>query len=390
MVLVTQAACLSVSAEGIQFEEGKWADILAKAKAQNKPVFVDAYTTWCGPCKQMSAYIFPDSKVGAFYNQNFINAKIDMEKGEGIKLAEQYAVAAYPTLLFLDGDGNMLHIGVGSRTVADFIALGQEAMNPVKRLSTAINQYQAGDRDPKFLADYVLRLDDASRELTKPRDEYFKSQSEAELVSPQNWKLIRRMVYDPKSREFQYLIKHTADFSAKYGADTVTAKIFDVYYDALINAARRDKSGAEFTALKKQITESGFSKAGEIGLLADMEVYKLKQEWVKYAHTAVKYYAKYPGPDSPQKADELNNEAYTFYEKIADKGLLKKALAWSERSLKLAHSANNLDTYASLHYKLGHKKEALKAANEAIEAAKKTGADASGTMELLGKIHKMK
>ena len=59
--------------DGIKFEQGNWANTLAKAKAENKIVFVDAYTTWCGPCKKMDAETFPDKMVGDFYNKNFIN-----------------------------------------------------------------------------------------------------------------------------------------------------------------------------------------------------------------------------------------------------------------------------------------------------------------------------
>jgi len=65
---------------GIEFSKGDWNEILAQAKNENKIVFVDAYTTWCGPCKMMSRDVFPNPRVGAFYNTNFVNAKIDMER----------------------------------------------------------------------------------------------------------------------------------------------------------------------------------------------------------------------------------------------------------------------------------------------------------------------
>jgi uncharacterized protein YyaL (SSP411 family) len=59
-----------------------------KAKKENKLIFVDAYASWCGPCKLMVKNIFPLKTVGDYYNSHFINAKIDMEKGEGIELAK--------------------------------------------------------------------------------------------------------------------------------------------------------------------------------------------------------------------------------------------------------------------------------------------------------------
>ena len=84
---VTLLFICSISfSQGINFvpEDMKWQDVLAKAKKENKIVFVDAYTTWCGPCKWMAANIFPTKEVGDVFNASFVNAKIDMEKGEGI------------------------------------------------------------------------------------------------------------------------------------------------------------------------------------------------------------------------------------------------------------------------------------------------------------------
>ena len=85
--------------QGINFvkEDMKWQDVLAKAKAENKIVFVDAYTSWCGPCKWMSKNIFPLKEVGEVFNSSFISAKIDMENGEGLEIAKKYVVIkCYP------------------------------------------------------------------------------------------------------------------------------------------------------------------------------------------------------------------------------------------------------------------------------------------------------
>ncbi|MFN4256425.1 MAG: thioredoxin family protein, partial [Saprospiraceae bacterium] len=72
-----------LAAQGMNFEHGTWAEVLAKAKAENKPIFMDAYTVWCGPCKMMSNQTFPDAKVAELFNARFVNVKVDMEKGEG-------------------------------------------------------------------------------------------------------------------------------------------------------------------------------------------------------------------------------------------------------------------------------------------------------------------
>ena len=107
---------------GIRFADGSLKTILAKAKAADKYVFMDVYTTWCGPCKYMAANVFTDKNVGNYFNATFINAKFDAEKGEGIAIAQRYGVTAYPTFLLLDGDGNLVGKKIGGSPPAEFIS----------------------------------------------------------------------------------------------------------------------------------------------------------------------------------------------------------------------------------------------------------------------------
>src|ERR1035437_544252 len=76
----------------IKFEQGTWDEIKAKAKAENKFIFMDAFTSWCGPCKWMAKNVFTNDTAAKYYNATYINAAFDMEKGEGLKIAEQYDV----------------------------------------------------------------------------------------------------------------------------------------------------------------------------------------------------------------------------------------------------------------------------------------------------------
>ena len=99
--------------EGIQFSEGTWKEILSMAKKENKLVFIDVFTSWCGPCKMMSAEIFPKKEVGTLFNASFVNYKIDAEKGEGIDIAKKFNVRAFPTYLFVNGDGQLIYRTTG-------------------------------------------------------------------------------------------------------------------------------------------------------------------------------------------------------------------------------------------------------------------------------------
>lgn len=112
-------------AAGIQFTEASWKEILKKAKAEKKVIFLDAYASWCGPCKLLQKNVFTKKAVGDFYNGKFINVKMDMEKGEGPALSQVYPLEAYPTLLFIDSNGKILKKVLGLQTPENLIAIGK-------------------------------------------------------------------------------------------------------------------------------------------------------------------------------------------------------------------------------------------------------------------------
>ena len=93
--------------DGVLFFEGKFRAALAKAKKENKMVMLDAYTTWCGPCKVLKNKVFPNKELGDYINAHFVSIGVDMEAGEGPALANMYPIEGYPTILFLDASGKV-------------------------------------------------------------------------------------------------------------------------------------------------------------------------------------------------------------------------------------------------------------------------------------------
>jgi len=116
------------SAQPITFSNGNWDGIAAQAKKSGKYIFVDAYTTWCGPCRKLKDITFKDKTAVAFYNNNFINYSVDMEKGEGLQLADKWDVSAYPSLLFFTPDGKMIMRQIGYVDAKHLIKFGEEAL----------------------------------------------------------------------------------------------------------------------------------------------------------------------------------------------------------------------------------------------------------------------
>jgi thioredoxin 1 len=111
---------------GIQFEKKSLEEAMKQAKKENKLIFIDAYTEWCGPCKKMAATSFQDPQVAEYFNGKFINLKIEMEKSaDGPTVAKAYRVAAYPTLLFINGDGQLVKSVIGFQTADQLSAIAK-------------------------------------------------------------------------------------------------------------------------------------------------------------------------------------------------------------------------------------------------------------------------
>lgn len=116
----------------IVFEKGNWQAALDKAKKENKLIFLDAYTSWCRPCIQMAKDVFTLDKVADFYNGNFVNVTMDMEKGDGPAVNKKYQITAYPAFVFIDGDGNLVHRDGGFQEAKEFINVGKAAVKAKK------------------------------------------------------------------------------------------------------------------------------------------------------------------------------------------------------------------------------------------------------------------
>ncbi|MBC3786810.1 thioredoxin family protein [Spirosoma utsteinense] len=138
---------------GVTFFAGSWQAALAEARLQNKPIFLDVYTTWCPPCRRMAREAFPNAKVAEKYNARFVNYQINAEFGEGADLARTYAVGSYPTLLFIAPNGELVQRSVGYTGINGMLTLADMALAIPK-----LRRYLAkGARAAKISADSLRR-----------------------------------------------------------------------------------------------------------------------------------------------------------------------------------------------------------------------------------------
>lgn len=364
-------------AQGVIWHSGDWNAALAQAKAQNKLIFLDAYTSWCGPCKKMVKEVFPMQEVGAYYNENFINVSMDMEKGEGPALDKQYRVGVYPTLLFIDGEGVIQHRVAGYHNPTQFVQLGKAANNVNARLGGMAKRFEGGERDPVFLRNYTSARYDAMDESHEPIAVAYLT-TQTNVNTNKNREFIYTYVEKLDSKLFEYLIQYRSDFENQYGKEDIAQRIQQIIEHSIARPGMT-LDMAQTEALFQKIYPNETKERMTAFLLS---YYRNNGMYDKYAETAETYFKS----NKKVTANELNEVAWNFYENITDEKLLKKALDWAQKAVKMEDNYYNNDTLAALLFKLGKKEKAKKAALHAVELAKKGGEDDSATQELLKKI----
>jgi len=349
--------------QGIDFFQGSWEEAIELAKANDKVIFVDAYTTWCGPCKKMSKYVFTDGDVGDFYNQFFINMKIDMEKPPGIQFQQTYPVTAYPTLYFIDGDGKVVYKTTGAREVGTFIELGKTVFARTDKSAEFAEKYDAGDRDPELIFNYVKALNKAGKPSLKISNDYLAAQTD--LTTEFNLRFIYEAVVEADSRIFDLLIEYRPAIEAMESRAAVASKIesacektaqkaLEFNIDMLHEEAK--------TKMKSHCPE----KAESFATKADMNFFVAKKDagsYIKACDTYVKKEIK----DDPDKLHTLAKDIVLHFSSD------NKAMKFAEKIAKKA--ANDGDhynyylTYAEILMLNGKKNDALEIAQKSLELA---------------------
>jgi len=367
--------------QGIKFEDGNFSSLLAKAKKENKLIFIDAYTVWCGPCKLMVKNIFPLKPVGDYYNAHFINAKIDMEKGEGIELAKKYKVYAFPTYLFINGDGEEVHRTLGYVEEKEFIQFAMDAEDPNKRLTALKQKFENGEKDPEFLMNLAeLTLHNDVDFSGKVLEKYFEMKPEINQKNFQMLSLFTIMegtegvpyrIFQERKSDILKIVPEKnyeiIDKNVKLGAvmkksyDSITKKINDAYFLA---ETQKFLSKEESQISLKQVKSN---KA------------LIEKDFTTYEKINLDLYKDYSGASS----EELNSLAWNFFKNINTKSSLETAVKWAQESVKKNENYANTDTLANLYNKIGDKKNAKTWAEKSIQLAKKSGEDAADTEKLL-------
>jgi len=400
LMLLLIPSLLFAQSEGVKFEHGlNWNQIKEKAAKENKFIFVDCFTTWCGPCKYMASTIFPQAKVGDFFNAKFINAKIQMDKtkddseeikswyAEADRFAKDYTVRAYPTFLIFDSKGNLVHRIVGGGEADAFIAKAQKALDPNTQYETLLAKFNADPQNATIAKAMAAAAKDAYDKETQAKAEgiVLSTLSTDQIFTKDNVELLLSSASIKDSKAFN-LIK---DNPAKFDAVSEKVKANDFLSKLLIgeavNTKIQAKEAVDFAAIEKELAQKyppiNTEKAS---LEMQPRYFAYTKNFPGLRDSFNKYIAKY---GSAITAGQLNDMAWSIFEGCDDPACLKAAAEWSKLSLEKEKDAPMyLDTFANLLYRLGNKEQAIKTQEKAISLL----TDATQKEQYVATLQKMK
>ncbi len=141
--------------------EGDYTTALSKVRADNgKLVMLEFSTDWCVWCKRLAADTWTNQTVIDFAGQHLIPLEIDAEKGDGIELAKKYHIGGYPTMVFVNADGEEFDRIPGYLPADDMV-------KELTRITSGVDTYpalrarvEANPDDAKLLVQFAQKTED--------------------------------------------------------------------------------------------------------------------------------------------------------------------------------------------------------------------------------------
>ena len=270
-----------------------------------------------------------------------------MEKGEGPGLARRYSVMAYPTYLFVDGNGDIVHKALGYIPADKFLALADVASGD-QNLGALNKRYDAGERDPEFIESYLATL-----------TQVYEKGRAGEVINDylelkEDWTdagTVKMIIANPGpvgGDRMHFLLTHPDDAMESAGSGTYMMGLQEVLLTQYMQNA-----GQRALPETKDIVPFYAKYAAPLKdrLVAHYTMFQAMQmrEMDTYLPAAKSYFKAYPSNDFA----ELNTVAWDFYENTDDADDLLLALGWAKQSVALEATYPNLDTLAWLYKKTG-------------------------------------
>ena len=352
--------------KAIDFRNGTFKELLAVAEKEEKLIFIDCYTSWCAPCKWMDKNVFVNENVYSFYNSTFINYKIDMEKGEGPELAKKYNVKSYPTYLFINSKGDLVHKSTSRMSVEEFITVGENAIDPSKAFGILTAKYEQNKMSNDEMLNYAIslqkmRINTADEVL----DKLMLKVDDEWLLSFSGWKLIESFVFDENSKLFNVLNSNKEYFISITNKETVY-KVYQRILQRKMYASTNEQNETLFfqqlDSLKK-LTDS----ARDIAIL-HCNYYAKGNDADKFIKTS-NYYVDNFLTDDPETIAFIARSVYRKSFEESPKILLQAAELITKAYEMNPNDYGTVSTFAQIQGIVGNKEEAIKAGELAVKMA---------------------
>jgi len=287
ILLFSLCIYISAKAQEINWFKGTWLETKAKAKAENKYIFIDGYTVWCGACKLMDQETFSDSDVISFINKNYVAIQLDMEAGEGQKIAMKYEVDGFPTFLIFNPNGKYVFRAEGDQKKDLFLTTLNKTLNKEKQFNAPGYSASIDLAYPDFYKD----AHDGSGNRKYPKTEEVTAylDKQTDLFSEINWAIISSFYAGEKYTQF--FLDNIDKYKNLYG--DINQKLTILIY----------------SKLQQAIAENSEAKLNDILALTDKYVTENK-DWMKIYYKI----GFYTG------VKDWNNEALAIDEMVEKEG----------------------------------------------------------------------
>ena len=338
---------------GIAFFEGSYEEALELAKKEKKIIFIDAYASWCGPCKRMAKNVFTQDAVGDFYNEHFINLKLDMEKAEAEVFRKSFSVSAFPTLFYIDGKEELVHKLVGGQDGAGLISAGEVALSKLDVSKDLAKEYEEGNRDPEFVLEYVIALNASGKNSLPVANKYLMSQKD--LNTDFNLKFIYEANTACDSRIFTLFEKRKESLESMFGEEEVQEKIASACKATVRKAIEFESEDLLEEAKEKYKRHYSKKEAGSFALNADMD-YSYAQGNLEGAMSAAEKLTKSYYKGNAEAKYELAKKMMRMKEN--DLSFVKLIMKIAESSTEDSDELRYWSYYHSLLVKFGENEKA--------------------------------
>lgn len=345
---------------------GTFTEAKAKATELGKPLLIDFFADWCGPCKRFAAATQNDADI-----QKAIEAvvlwRIDAEKGDGIALAKEYKINSYPTFVMVNNGGETIDrwsgyskeffLGTLPDALADLSTITEKKARyqttPDLRSSVVLGRFASAMGEYKDAVAFyqkaqALNTDSKKSYSTDIFESTYEGASKGLFTYDEMASAADNAIRVSKDPMETYMVSsQMAGYSRQHEKNADVSKYLLVGLDATANSDNADLVQAH----KSLMVDFSLLIKGDTATAVEYKKATMSDGWMK-------------------DANQLNGFAWWCFENKAN---LTEAEQLSRQSIELAKpgrgKADCYDTLAEILFAKGNAREALEMSKKSVSEA---------------------